>query len=143
MKPDLEEGTEVNPFCSHSRVRRSVAAAWRRAIGRKPRITHIPGVCPICGLLPAGDWVLEYVLTVWFAEGHRCEFIFRGKSPEECYRVSDGMLTIFMSRSTLTYGMDSISAVDFAGRAVPAQPPVSPEVAAAERIIAGPDKEAE
>jgi hypothetical protein len=139
-EPDLEESREVTPFCVHSRVRRSLARAWRRIVGRKPRFTHIPGICPICGLLPAGDWVLEYVLTVWFAEGHRCEFLFRGRSPQECYRISDGVLTIFMNRSTLSYGMDSVSAVDFAARAVPSNPKVSPEVEEAERIIAGPDE---
>jgi hypothetical protein len=119
------------------------AASLRRKFGSASARPKIEGACPHCGLLPKGDRVAEYVLTIWFTNGETSEFTCRGSRPEERFRVADGTITVNMAECRVIFSLSAISTIGFRGGIVPLVAPVPPEVAEAERIIKGPDKPAE
>jgi hypothetical protein len=102
-------------------------------LGQPLSRSTIPGLCPICGLLPAGDRKVAYILKVWFADGEVYEYEFRHRSWKDCHRIVDNALHIYLEDSVLTYSMDFVSALTFGPREIS---PDAPEVSEAERIIA-------
>jgi hypothetical protein len=119
------------------------AASLRRKFGSTSARPKIEGACPHCGLLPKGDRVAEYVLTIWFTSGNTSEFTCRGSKPENRFRIADGTITVNMIECCVSFSLASISTIGFRGQIVETNPPVPPEVAEAERIIKGPDKPAD
>ena len=88
--------------------------------------------CPICGRLPAGDRVAEYILTGWCVDGEAYEFHFRGRREDECFEITDSVLKISLAQKLVHYPLQAIGTIEFSVREVPA---TSPEVQEAERII--------
>ncbi|MBU0983799.1 MAG: hypothetical protein KKA42_08015 [candidate division Zixibacteria bacterium] len=128
-------GDELSrPYCTHSRLRQVVARLIGRLQGRPDSWPIIDRVCPVCGLRARGDLPVVYVLQVWFVDGICCEYHFPGRRVRDCYRIHNGVLHINMGKSVVAYSMDVVSTVSFEPREIPLD---SPEVAEAERIIAG------
>ena len=122
----------VRPFCRHSRIQKVVGKLLLGLIRRAQR-SEIKDLCPLCGLLPKGDRAVEYVLRVWFSDGDIYDYSFRYKEPDRCYRISDGVLEIYLGDSVLTYSVDYVTTVQFGPHEIQADPP---EVVEAERILA-------
>ena len=122
----------VRPYCRHGKMQKVAAKVFLRLIRRTSK-SEIEDLCPICGLLPKGDRAVEYVLRVWFTDGDIYDYSFRDKDPDRCYRISDGVLEIFLGDSVLTYSVDYVTTVQFGPHEIPADPP---EVVEAERILA-------
>ncbi|MBD3258465.1 hypothetical protein GF377_08525 [candidate division GN15 bacterium] len=76
---------------------------------------------------------MEYVLRVWFTDGDAYEYTYRHKDADRCYRMTNGVLEIFLADSVLSYSLEFVSTVHFGPRLIPADPP---EVSEAERILA-------
>ena len=116
------------------------AANLRLKFGFTSRRPKVDGACPYCGLLPKGDRVAEYVLTIWFNNGNISEFTCRGGKPENRFRIAGNMIKIEMPECCVSFSLASISTFAFRGQVVPAVTPIALEVTEAERIIAGADK---
>ena len=131
----LDEEPMPEQFCQHSRWQRLVARFSRRLIGARG-VGESPAspACPLCGLVPIEAAGVESILRVWFHDGEIREWVFEAEKPEDCYRISDSAVHIKQHLSVLSYSLEIIAAVHFERRRIPS---VSPEVAEAERIIAG------
>jgi len=132
INPANKKEELVQKQCRHSRIRKSVAKIIKQISGRSKYRFEIDNLCPICGLLPEGDRMMEYVLTVWFTDSNVYEYCFRDRREKDCYTISDNTIQIFLNDSTLSYSMDIVSAASFGARIVV---PDAPEVIEAERIL--------
>lgn len=130
----FDEEPMPEQFCQHSRWQRLVARLKHRLVAMSRSKAPDEPACPLCGLLPAEEAPVESVLRVWFHDGEIYEYVFAAEKPEDCYQISDSALHIKLKESVLSFSLDIIAAVHFSRRRVP---PASPEVIAAERIIAG------
>jgi hypothetical protein len=121
-------------YCRHFRATKAVALVTGHLFARPVYRSTVKGLCPICGLLPKGDRSVEHVLKIWFVDGEMCEYRFRSRAWNQCHRITDNALHILLDDSVLTYSMELVSSVTFGTRETA---PDSPEVVAAEHIIAG------
>jgi len=95
------------------------------------------GLCPICGLRSVGSVAVEYVLNLHFWDGTVGTYTFRGRPSQECYRIHDGIIEVYMMSSTISYALDAVLIIYFSPHIIHED---TPEVLAAEQIIAGDDK---
>jgi hypothetical protein len=140
VETQINEEPMSGQYCSHSRLVRLIAhyTGWWTHDRHRQAIANGHPVCPICGRIPLTKATVMYVLTVWFRDGEVYEYHFRSRCKDDCYRISDSALHIYLADSIMSYSLDLISAVNFGTRV---RPPVAPEVLEAERIIAGIGKE--
>ncbi|UCC45216.1 MAG: hypothetical protein JSU65_04675 [Candidatus Zixiibacteriota bacterium] len=127
-----KDETVTSGFCRHNRVSKTFARKLQFITGRRSTGRVLKNICPICGLPAPGDRMVEYVLKIWFIDGDSYEYNFRGRSEEDCYRISDSVLKIYLKNSVVSYPLQIVGTVEFSAREVP---PDSPVVEAAQRII--------
>jgi hypothetical protein len=134
----ISEEPVAREYCRHSRFTRFVARVQQKLLSRvRPDLKILAqsnSLCPLCSKLPIGQASVEYVLTVWFCDGDAYDFAFNNRRPYRCYRLTDSGLYIFMKESTVSYPLETITALNFGART---NPPAAPEVVEAERIISG------
>ncbi len=118
--------------CRHGRLRKAVHQATARLLGKNRLQPDLPGLCPICGLFAEPDRVVKYVLTLWFIDDRVCEYHFIGRRRNDCYRIDENSLHVYLKDSVMSHSLDMISAMNFGPREIK---PESPEVIEAERIL--------
>jgi hypothetical protein len=129
--PDSHHRNVAFEYCRHSSLRKAASRLTYRLFRRRQPLLLKNG-CPVCGQLPAGDRVAEYVLTVWFIDGEGCEYHFRGRRENQCFEITQSILKVFLNNSVLHYPLPLVGTIEFSVRAVPKS---APEVAEAESII--------
>lgn len=130
----ISEEPPSDRFCTHGILAR-FKARMIRLFASLP-VDHRDGqrLCPVCGKVPVSSARREYVLTVWFVDGDAFEYTFESGRKRECYRLTDDVLHIYLSKSAISYELELISAINFGARYIPPDPP---EVLEAQRIISG------